>query len=150
MLFVSDCHSRNWDLIDQASSFCGGGVQPFIVQHLHTLVLKSGYLSYCCLPISLNQSGLSPLTSDINKAFSPREPLFTGYFPFFSLFSVNPRDFCVGKIPINQQFLKYSAQPIMHQQPCSSDVHFEFQQVISIMFTCSELLPRDWLIILLH
>ncbi len=37
---------------------------------LHTLVVTSGYLSYCCLSIISNQSAHSPLTSDINKAFS--------------------------------------------------------------------------------
>ncbi len=38
---------------------------------LHTLVVTSGYLSYCCLSIISNQSVHSPLTSDINKAFHP-------------------------------------------------------------------------------
>ncbi len=37
---------------------------------LHTLVVTSGYLRYCCLSIISNQSAHSPLTSDINKAFS--------------------------------------------------------------------------------
>ncbi len=37
---------------------------------LYTLVVSSGYLSYCCLSIISNQSAHSPLTSDINKAFS--------------------------------------------------------------------------------
>ncbi len=32
--------------------------------------VTSGYLSYCCLSIIFNQSAHSPLTSDINKAFS--------------------------------------------------------------------------------
>ncbi len=36
---------------------------------LQTLVVTSGYLSYCCLSIISNQSAHSPLTSDINKAF---------------------------------------------------------------------------------
>ncbi len=30
---------------------------------LHTLVITSGYLSYCCLSIISNQSAHSPLTS---------------------------------------------------------------------------------------
>ncbi len=51
---------------------------------LHTLVVTSGYLSYCCLSI---MSAHSPLTSDINKAFS-------GYFHFFGPFSVNPLGGC--------------------------------------------------------
>ena len=64
---------------------------------LHTSVVMSGYLSYCCLSISPNQSDHSPLTSGINKAFSPTELLLTGYFLFFRPFSVNPRDGCAGK-----------------------------------------------------
>ncbi len=37
---------------------------------LQILVVTSGYLSYCCLSIISNQSAHSPLTSDVNKAFS--------------------------------------------------------------------------------
>ncbi len=61
---------------------------------LHTLVVMSGYLSYCCLSIISNQSAHSPLTSDINKAFSSTQLPFTGYFLFFVPFSVNSRDGC--------------------------------------------------------
>ncbi len=64
---------------------------------LHTLVVTSGYLSYCCLSIISNQSAHSPLTSDINKAFSSTQLPLTGYFLFFRPFSVNPRDGCVWK-----------------------------------------------------
>ncbi len=60
---------------------------------LHTLVVTSGYLSYCCLSIISNQSAHSPLTSDI-KAFSSKQLPLTGYFLFFGPFSVNPRDGC--------------------------------------------------------
>ncbi len=56
---------------------------------LHTLVVTSGYLSYCCLSIISNQSAHSPLTSDINKAFSSTQLPLTGYFLFFRSFSVN-------------------------------------------------------------
>ncbi len=59
---------------------------------LHTLVVTSGYLSYCCLSIISNQSAHSPLTSDINKTFSSTQLLLTGYFLFFGPFSVNPRE----------------------------------------------------------
>ncbi len=76
---------------------------------LHTLVVMSGYLSYCCLSIISNQSAHSPLTSDINEAFSSTQLLLTEYFLFFGPFSVNPRDGC-AKIPVDQQFLKYSDQ----------------------------------------
>lgn len=44
---------------------------------LHDLIVTSGYLSYCCLPITCRQSGHFPLSSNINKAFSPRELLLT-------------------------------------------------------------------------
>ncbi len=64
---------------------------------LHSLVVTSGYLSYCCLSIFSNQSAHSPLTSDINKAFSSTELPLTGYFLFFGPFSVNPRDGCALK-----------------------------------------------------
>ncbi len=62
---------------------------------LHTLVVTSGYFSYCCHSIISNQSDHSHLTSDINKAFSSTQLLLTGYFLFFGLFSVNLRDGCV-------------------------------------------------------
>ncbi len=64
---------------------------------LQILVVTSGYLSYCCLTIISNQSVHSPLTSDINKAFSSTQLPLTGYFLFFGPFSVNPRDGCVWK-----------------------------------------------------
>ncbi len=64
---------------------------------LHTLVVTSDYLSYCCLSIISNQSAHSPLTSDINKAFSSTQLLLTGYFLYFGPFSVNPRDGCAWK-----------------------------------------------------
>ncbi len=59
---------------------------------LHTLVVTSGYLSYCCLSIISNQSAHPPLTSDINKTFSSTQLPLAGYFLFFGPFSVNPRD----------------------------------------------------------
>ncbi len=64
---------------------------------LQILVVTSDYLSYCCLSIISNQSAHSPLTSDINKAFSSTQLPLTGYFLFFRPFSVNPRDGCVWK-----------------------------------------------------
>ncbi len=64
---------------------------------LQILVVTRGYLSYCCLSIISNQCAHSPLTSDINKAFSSTQLLLTGYFLFFRPFSVNPRDGCVWK-----------------------------------------------------
>ncbi len=75
---------------------------------LHTLVVTSGYLSYCCLSIISNQSVHSPLSSDINKTFSSTQLPLTGYFLFFGPFSVNPRDGCFS----------------------DSDARFELQQVV--------------------
>ncbi len=49
---------------------------------LQILVVTSGYFSYCCLSIISNQSVHSPLTSDINKAFSSTQLPLTGYFSF--------------------------------------------------------------------
>ncbi len=46
---------------------------------LHTLVVTSGYLSYCCLSI---MSAHSPLTSDINKAFCPHNYCSLDIFTF--------------------------------------------------------------------
>ncbi len=45
---------------------------------LHTLVVTSGYLSYCCL--SIISSLVCPFSSDINKAFSSTQLLLTGCF----------------------------------------------------------------------
>ncbi len=76
----------------QVSTYCA-----FRDGILHTLVVTSGYLSYCCLSIISNQSAHSPLTSDINKAFPSTQLPLTGYFLFFRPFSVNLRDGCVWK-----------------------------------------------------
>ncbi len=64
---------------------------------LHILVVTIGYLSYCCLSIISNQSAHSPLTSDLNKAFSSTQLPLTVYFLFFGPFSINPRDGCEWK-----------------------------------------------------
>ncbi len=61
---------------------------------LQTLVVTSGYLSYCRLSIISNLSAHFPLTFDINEAFSSTQVLLTGYFLFFGPFSVNPRNGC--------------------------------------------------------
>ncbi len=63
---------------------------------LHALVIMSGYLSYSCLSIISNQSAHSPLTSDINKAFSSTQMPLTGYF-----LCKPKRRLCV-KIPVDQ------------------------------------------------
>ncbi len=88
---------------------------------LHTLVVTSGYLSYCCLFIISNQSAHSPLTSDINKAFSTTQLPLTGYFLFFGPFSVNPRDGFAWKslkstfFPILMLGLNFSKSSSPHQ-----------------------------------
>ncbi len=50
---------------------------------LHTLVVTSGYLSYCCVSIISNQSA-------INKAFSSTQLPLTGYFLFFEKMFFKP------------------------------------------------------------
>ncbi len=61
---------------------------------LHTFVVTSGYLSYCCLSVISDQSAHSLLIFDINKVFSSTQLPLTGYFIFFGPFSVKPRDGC--------------------------------------------------------
>ncbi len=51
---------------------------------LHTLVVTSGYLSYCCLSIISNQSAHSPLTS--TRHFLSIQLPLTGYFLFRTIF----------------------------------------------------------------
>ncbi len=51
-----------------AHLFQGSTLCTFRDALLHTLVVMSGYSSYCCLSTSSNQSGHSPLTYGINKA----------------------------------------------------------------------------------
>lgn len=46
-----------------------------------TVVLMTGYLSYCCGPIRSKQCGLCSLTSGINKVFLPKL-LLTGSFTY--------------------------------------------------------------------
>ncbi len=48
----------------------------------HTLVVTSGYFSYRCLSIISNQSAHSPLSSDLNKAFSSKQLPLTGHLLF--------------------------------------------------------------------
>ncbi len=58
---------------------------------LHTLVVTSAYLSYCCLFIISNQSAHSPLAS--TRYFRPHNCCSLDIF-FFGPFSVNLRDGC--------------------------------------------------------
>ncbi len=59
-----------WSSAAGAHLFQGSTCCVFRDDILQILVVTSGYLSYCCLSIISNQSAHSPLTSDINKAFS--------------------------------------------------------------------------------
>lgn len=53
---------------------------------LYTLLLTSGYLSYCCIPATPKHLGQSLQISDVNKAFSASETLLIGYiFLYYSL-----------------------------------------------------------------
>ncbi len=92
----ANCSLRFLFLADRSGTRCGLCC-AFRDGILHTLVVTSGYLSYCCLSIISNQSAHSPLTSDINKTFPSTQLPLTGYFFFFGPFSVNPRDGCAGK-----------------------------------------------------
>lgn len=64
--------------------------------------------------ISSEQSGHSPLMSGISKSFSPRELPLTGYVLIFGPFSVNPGE-AEWEDP-NRSTVKYSDQPVSHQQ----------------------------------
>ena len=64
---------------------------------LHTTLVICGYLCYCHLPVSFDQSAPSPLTSLNNKVLLPTELLLTGCFLFFAPFSANTRDCCAWK-----------------------------------------------------
>ena len=50
---------------------------------LPTTVVMCGYLCYCHLPVGFDQSGPSPLTSLINKAFLPKKTAAHWMFFFF-------------------------------------------------------------------
>jgi len=84
----------------------------------------------------------------------------------FSLFQTSlcePWRWLWEKSPVDQQFLKYSDQPVWHQQPCHVQSHFNHLSSPNwcsvwtsagrldhvYMLKCTELLPCDWLIIYL-
>ncbi len=96
-LFLADRSSTRWSSAAVAHLLQGSTCCAFRDGILHTLVVTSGFLSYCCLSIISNQSAHSPLTSDINTAFLSTQLPLTGYFISFGPFSVNPRDGCAWK-----------------------------------------------------
>lgn len=88
---------------------------------LLTMTVKSAYLSYQNLPVSLNQSGHSSLSSLIifyflffkkgkkKKTFPPAGMLLTGCGSlFFAPFCITSRLYCAWKWKENGQVLKYS------------------------------------------
>ncbi len=99
---------------------------------LHTLVVTSGYLSYCCLSIISNQSVHSPLTSDINKVFSSTQ-LLTGYFLFFRSFSVN-LEMVVCENPSRSAVFEILRPVRLPQQPFHVQSHLN---PLSSPFWCS-------------
>ena len=131
---------------------------------LHTTVVMCGYLRYCHLPVSFDQSGSSPspLTSLINNTFLPAEPLLTGCFTHHSLQTLetvvleNPRRSAVSEI------LKPPClAPTIIPRSKSLRSHFFpiltfglknswTSSTMSGMLWCIELLPRDWLGKYLH
>lgn len=126
--------------------------------HIYSLIrtkLSSGYFSNSCLSMVSNQSACSDLRPlhqrgrcvELSSTHLPLE----GYVLFLGPFSVNTRDDCDVKIPIDQQFVKHSdLQPVWQQQPClprskslqsifspaDSDAHFEFRQVVFATPSC--------------
>lgn len=110
---------------------------------LHKLVVTSG-----CFPISLNQRYYSPLTSG--------EALLLGTVahcrvPLFKAIVCKPYRWLCGRIPVDQQFLKQSHEPVLHQQHCQVQCHLNFSSLfwcsfgasagVSTTFSCLNALP---------
>ncbi len=134
----SECRSRNQDSSDQATFFQTSSVQwhpvwsSAAVAHLlqgstccafrdgilYTLVVMSGYLSSCCLSIISNQSAHSPLTSDLwhQQGIFVHTTAAHWIFSLFRTLLCQTTRWLGVKIPVDQQFLKYSDQPVWHQQ----------------------------------
>lgn len=105
---------------------------------LHNLVA----LSYCCLRISLKQSGRSSLTFDVNKEFSQRELPLARYFLFFRPFSVIPRGGCEGKNPsmsaVSELLRPACLAPTT--MPHSESLNFPFVPILMLSFHFSTVL----------
>lgn len=110
---------------------------------LHKLVVTSG-----CFPISLKQRYYSPLTSG--------EALLLGTVahcrvPLFKAIVCKPYRWLCGRIPVDQQFLKQSHEPVLHQQHCQVQCHLNFSSLfwcsfgasagVSTTFSCLNALP---------
>ncbi len=160
----SKCHSRNQDSSAQATFFQSSMVFcccSLLFDMLCVEKFSSAYLGWNKWLFELlfpfyQLKSVWPFSSDINKAF---------FYPhmFFRTFSVNPRWLWV-KIPVHQQFLKFSDHPVWHQHLCHFQSHLNhpfspfwcsvWTSVDFIdhvyMHKCIELLPCSWLIRYLH
>ncbi|MBN3311085.1 WASF1 protein, partial [Amia calva] len=90
---ISEIIGRPWHLNDAQLALrglkCAKKTSPTPLHHHHQPAQCQS-----CSSISLNQSAHSPLTSSINKAFSPTGLPHTGCFSLFTPFFVNPRNGC--------------------------------------------------------
>lgn len=101
---VADGSGTHWFY----SEYCAFRYAP-----LHTLVVMTGYVSYCCLPIVSKQSSV---TSDLNKALVAHY-----FFLFFRHFPANPSGGCVEKISVDQHFLNALASTtVWHSESLQS------------------------------
>lgn len=108
-------------LADRSSAQCGLLLLQLIclsVPHVVNSFISayfgcSEWLFESLLP-SCQLKAVWSFSSDINKAFSPREPLLTGYYLLCMVPCKTQRGFCV-KIPADQ--------PILHQQQCDIQSH---------------------------
>lgn len=78
---------------------------------LYVTVLLGGYFSYCCLPVSLNQFGRSPVTSLITSPFHPQN-WHSLLFLFFSVISLLTLEAVVHKKSSNIKLLSINLQYI--------------------------------------
>lgn len=97
---------------------------------------------YCCLRISLKQSGRSSLTFDVNEEFSQRELPLARYFLFFRPFSVIPRGGCEGKNPsmsaVSELLRPACLAPTT--MPHSESLNFPFVPILMLSFHFSTVL----------
>lgn len=110
-----------------------------------TTFVKSGYLSYRGVSVSLNQSGHSPLTSLIDKAFPSAELSHTFFVVFFRRFL---------KILSDQQTQKHKPAQLCRSQSHSDPLFFPFVSLLFILMfylninwpltLCTALLPHEW------
>ena len=107
---------------------------------LHTTVVTCGYLRYCHLPVSFDQSGPSPLTSLINNTFLPTELLLTGCFLFFAPFSANCLETVVCENPRRSAVSEILKPPCLAPTiiPRSKSLRSHFSPFWWLMWTLTE------------